>query len=230
MTTASNTPKSDEVVLGDKNVETSSYDRFKGQAGETYRLAFLSKTLTRGMVHYFNNRGYRCLSTPEKQAICCEHMGSAQQKFGLTLFQYTTDGAGDVVDPAKLQGKIKFWLITEARYEELTAIHKRWPLLDVGFTEKQCDLIAKCTENQFQKMGFTPCPDAHWKKNEEWYKQLKVKEAKAKEKLNSLFGRRSNDEELRVVLGISTGAGKPPTQGVDIDLSDVVETQGSEKK
>lgn len=230
MTTASSTPQSDEVVLGDKNVETSSYDRFKGAAGETYRLAFLSKTLTRGLVHYFNNRGYRCITTPDKRAVCCDQMGSAQQKFALILFQYTTDGAGDVVDAAKLQGKIKFWLITEARYEELTTIHKRWPLLDSGFTEKQVDLVVKCTESQFQKMAFTPCPDAHWKKNEGWYKQLKDKSEKAKEKLNMVFGRRCNEEELRVVLGLSAGSSKSPTQGADIDLSDVVDTPGSEKK
>lgn len=214
----------DEVTLGDKSVEISTFERYKGRKGQTDCLAVISSVLSRAFVHWYNNKGFRCLSTPEKRAICCSQLGEPEQKFGLVLFQYSVDQDGNYIDMSKLQGKSRLWVISETRYEELSNIHRKWPLLDAGFGQKQHDLVVKCTEEAYQRMTFTPCPDAHWKKKQSWYDAVKGKEAKAREKLKLALGRQLNELEVMELLGASVPAQTGSTQNAsDIDLSDVLE-------
>ena len=221
----------DQVTLGDPKVKTTSYERYKGRTNQTDRVAFLSRKLTKANTHYYddgakNKLMFTCLSTPEKPAICCKHLGEAQQRFGLVLYQYTTDHDGELADSAKAQGRILYWSISETRYKELSRLDKQFPLL--SDSDDQRDLLINCTEESFQKMTFTPCAEAQWRKKPEWVKQLRAKEEVAAVKLKSVLGRKVLESELRDRFGLdqelAPEGSKPPTMAADdIDLGSVLE-------
>jgi len=221
-------PKSgtDEVTLGDKNVETSQFDRYKGAKGRTDRIAILSATLIRGYRHYHpgKSRSFRAPDTPEIAALVTEELGPPEQRFALTLFHYLTDNDGNLIDPTKCQGRVKTWAISEARYEELSNLHRSWPLLDLGWGSGQHDMLLACTEEQYQRMNFTPCPEAHWKKKESWYKALKEKEISAQPKVKMTLGRKMSDTEIMEMLGTALPSQTGGTDNAgDVDLSDIVD-------
>lgn len=218
----------DQVDLADKKVETNQFDRYKGRKDVTDRIAILSSKLVRTFTYYLELPGKKVLfrqpKSEEVLALCRERLGEPQQRFGLVLFHYRTDEKGLFADPKKCQGRPKLWVWSEARYEEISNIQRSgWPLTDAGFVEKQVDLQITCTEENFQRMQFTPCPEAHWKRNEKWYKALKEKEAKAKDKLKLALGREMSDLEIMSLFGASVPSQTGDTaNAADIDLSDVL--------
>lgn len=218
--------KVDQVTLGDKNVETSQFDRYKGHKGVTDRITILSSKLIRGYNYYIEGKKttFRAPENPEVLALCKKHLGEPTQKFALTLFKYLTDQDGALLDDTKCQGKVMLWSISESRYEELSAISKSWPLMDNGFNEPQSDLMVKCTEEQFQRMSFTPTPTAHWKSKQSWYDALKAKEAKSHERLRMTLGRQLTDLQIMELLGTSVPSQTGGTDRAgDVDLSDVLD-------
>lgn len=218
----------DQVTLGDKRVETSTFDRYKGEKGRIDRIALVSKTLIRGWSYWYEGGGKkRTFAAPknaEALAFCKKVLGEPEQRFGVLLFHYLTDDKGELIEPEKLKGKIKTWVWSETRYEELTNMNRQWPLLDGGFDAKQVDLIIRCTESTFQRMGFTPTPTAHWKTKKQWYDAIVGKAEKAKPKLKMALGKQLSDQEIMALLG---GGNVSPTKGGDsagdVDLSDVVD-------
>lgn len=215
----------DPVTFGDKNVETTQFERYRGVKGRTDRVALLSSKLQRSFSYFVTGTGrFRVPKDDDLRKMLRDQLGEPLQRFGLTLFHYLTDDAGALIDTEKLKGRVKLWLISEARYEELSGIHRNWPLLDQGFSEKQMDLQIVCSEEKFQRMTFTPFPEAQWKKKEAWYKALHKRELQAQEKVKVALGREFGRQEILDVLGASTA----PTQGTadnagDIDLSDVAD-------
>lgn len=214
----------DQVSLNDKRVDIQTFDRYKGRKNVTDRIAILSTTLVRARTHYVEakKKTVRCHSTPQKQAICCKHLGEPEQKFGLVLFQYTTDDSGAMLTDERLSGKIKLWVISESRYAELSQIHREFPLLDSGYGEAQMDLLMKCTEEQWQRLTFTPCRDAFFKKKKEWYDALKLKEAKAKAKLGKAMGNELTELELMELLEVAPTHSPSKGQGGDVNIGDDV--------
>jgi len=218
----------DQVTLGDKAVETSQFDRYKGTLNRTDRIAIISTTLTRGYRYYMEAKrsSFRAPTNPETLKLVKASLGEPEQRFGLVVFHYLTDEAGNLIDTTKCQGKIKVWSISESRYEELSGLHRTWPLLDSaeGFAGKQVDLQIRCTEEKFQRMTFTPCPDAQWKKKEAWYNALKEKEAKARDKLKLTLGKQLTDHEILDLLGTALPSQTGGTQNAgEVDLSDVLD-------
>lgn len=219
----------DVVALGDKRVETSTFDRYKGRKGVTDRIAFISSSLIRTYTFYYegNNqkRTFRAPTNPETLAFVKKQLGEPDQKFGLLLFHYTTDDNGELLTPEKLSGKVKLWVWSEARYDEIVALNRQWPLMDTGFDGKQYDLQVKCTEEQYQRMNFTPCPSAHWKTKQTWYDTIKAKEPKALPRLRQALGRQMTDQEIMGLLG-GAGNGVAPAStdaAGEVDLSDVID-------
>lgn len=216
----------DFVTLGDKSVETSNFDRYKGRKGEVDRVGFISSSLMRGYSYYYEAKkmSFRAPTNPETLKFVKEQLGAPTQYFGLTLFHYQTDEDGQLLVEEKLQGKVKTWKISESRYEELSSMHRQWPLLDAGPDEPQVDLVIKCSEEQYQRMTFSPTPKAHWKSKSSWYEALKKKEILSKEKLKLALGPIRSDEEILSILG---GTLKSQTGGTenagDIDLSDIID-------
>lgn len=220
------------VGFGDKNVQLSTFDRYKGRKGYTDRVAFICGGIERAFSYFHNNKLFRFPESAEMQKLCRDTLGEPAQRFGLIMFHYTTDQDGNLPTDAdgnvisKLGGQVKLWAVSETRYAELSGIAKQWPLLDSGFGEKQVDLTFKCTEEQFQKMNITPCPEAFWKTKQAWYDAVVAKLPKAQEKLAFVLGRTLSDMEIMDLLGAST-ATSPSTGSTsnagDVDLSDIVD-------
>ena len=216
------------VTFGDKRIETAQFDRYKGRKGITDRVSIISSNLMRVWTYFYEGRGqksmFRAPTDPETLALCREVIGEPDQRFGLVLFHYLTDESGEMIDDTRCRGKIKLWRISEARYEELSNLHRQWPLLDGGFGETQSDLMIQCTEEQFQRMTFTPTPGAHWKKKEAWYKALKEREARAQDKLALAMGRKLDTEEIKTLLGVATPGVTGSTDNADdLDLADIMD-------
>ena len=219
----------ESVGLADKRVETSNYDRYKGRANVTDRIGIISSDLQKSYTHTAKDvkEGRRtiflCLSTAAKKAVCCEVLGAPIQRFGLILFKYLTDEQGNLADNTKLQGKPLFWAISESRYEELSAIHRSWPLTDTGPDKPQVDLKIRCTDDKWQRMTFTPEPEAHWKKKDGWYKALKEKVSQGQDKLKVIVGRKLTEDEVKDIIGVGQPvSSKPPTQAGEIELGEDV--------
>lgn len=219
----------DHVTLGDKTVETNQFDRYKGRLNVVDRIAILSTTLIRAYTYYYEGNGkkttFRIPTNAETLAFVKKTLGEPTQRFGLILFHYKTGDDGILLDETKCQGRPKLWVISEARYEELSNIHRQWPMLDAGVGAPQHDLQIKCSEEKFQRMNFTPCPTAHWKTNPKWYAALKERESKAQERLKLAMGRTMTDMEIMSLLG---GTSAPNVTGAvgnsdELDLSDVIE-------
>lgn len=218
----------DEVSLNDKRVELNTFDRYKGRKNVTDRIVILSSTLVRARTHYHETSNgkkkstFKCLSTPGKQAVCCQYLGDPDQKFGLTLLQYTTDEQGQLLTDEKLSGKVKLWVLSETRYAELSQIHREWPLLDAGFDKPQYDLTVKCTEEQYQKMTFTPCKETQYKKKKEWYDFMKQKELKSRDRLTKALGYPLTELEIMELLEVDKGGAAPTGPAAEIDVGDVL--------
>lgn len=224
-TSKSELPDGDAVVLGDKRVEISSFDRYKGRKDYTDRVALIWPTLTRAYVYFHNKRLIRAPKEPDLLALMRKHLGEPQQRFGVPIFRYATAQDGSLLEPAKCQGKVMLWGITERRFEDLTKINQAWPLLDSGFDEKQLDLSITCKEENFQNFTMQPLPEAHWKKKENWYKAIVARAKLAQDKMSIVLGRHLTRDEILQTLG--AGPMSPPTGGTenaaDIDLSDVID-------
>lgn len=217
----------DQVGLDDKRVDIQSYDRYKGRKGVTDRIALISPVLLRVRVHYnrVKKKTFQCLSTPTLQQVCCTVMQDPEQRFGVVLFHYTTDADGNLLVEDKLTGKVKLWIWSESRYSELSQVHRQFPLLAVDFASPQMDLMCKCTEEGFQKMVFTPCRDAFWKKKKEWYDFLMKKEGKAKPRLQKAMGVTLTLEEVKALLEIDAPVSANPSAGdVALDINDILDT------
>jgi len=216
----------EEVTLGDKRVEILSVDRYKGRKNIVDRVGIISSSLIRRLTFFHEGASKKTTfiapENPQTLELVKKQLGEPVQKFGLLLFHYVTDDKGALFDDTKLKGKIKAWPISETRYEELSGIHGKWPLMDAGFDQKSYDLEIKCTEEQFQRMSFTPCPESHWKKKQEWYKYIKDREPKAREYLLRAIGRKMTDAEILELLGaaIPSQTGGSDRAG-DIDISDI---------
>lgn len=220
----------DSVTLGDKRVETSNFLRYKGRKDVTDRIAIVSSSLWRGWNYYYQNGNkktlFRAPTDAETLKFCKQELGEPSQRFSLVVFHYQTDEEGNLLDESKLRGRLKIWALSETRYEELTALHKKWPLLDSGFGEKQVDISIHCSEEKFQKMTMTPCPEAFWKKQQAWYDALKSKSGKAEESAKKALGRELTNPEIMDLLGAPSNIDNP-TAGKDsdgdLDLSDLSE-------
>jgi len=215
-----------EVTLADPTVETSQFPRYKGTKDKTDRVAIISKTLSRAFRYYHegSKKSFRAPESAEMLEKCREAMGEPEQRFGLVLFHYLTGEDGVMASEEKCQGKVKIWSISEARYEELSALHRSWPLLDGGFAEPQNDILIACSEEKYQRMTFTPTPKPHWKKKQKWYDTLKERERKAQEKVQMALGWKLTDAEIMDLLGMASAVaatGSLENAG-EVDLTDVL--------
>lgn len=216
----------DEVSLNDKRVEITTYDRYKGRKGITDRIAVISKNLIRAHTHYVQkgDRGstFRCLSTKDHQAVCCDTLGTPDQKFGLVLFHYLTDENGSLLTEEKCAGKVKLWVISDTRYAELSQVHKEFPLLASPFEDPQVDLLIKCTEDKFQKMTFTPTKISQYRKKKEWYDAVLAMELKARPRLAKAMGQELTELDVMDLLKIDAPMRSPSMSAADLDVGDVL--------
>lgn len=217
----------DQVSLGDKNVDIQQFERYKGRKGQTDRIGFVSKTLLRGWRFYVEAKraSFRAPTDPVTLKRVTDVLGQPEQRFALVLFHYATDDKGALLDEAKCAGKLKLWVLSEARYLEISNLAREWPLLDSGPDGAQHDLMVTCTEEKYQRMQFQPTKNAQWKTKPNWYEAISEKAKSATAKLPLALGRQLNDAEIIELLGLAPATGVAPgstAHAGDIDLSDIV--------
>jgi len=218
----------DQVTLGDKRVDIQTFDRYKGRKGAKDRLAIISPSLARAVVHYYREKKKTVIcqtKNPATPADCCVQLGSPEQTFGMILFHYSTDPEGNFFEGMedKLSGRVKFWKVSETRYSELSSIHKQFPLLAPDFASPQHDLIVYCTEENYQRMTFTPCAAAHWKKKQEWFTHLQALVKKGWPKLQKAMGSDMDEAELKQLLEIdAVPAANPSAASAPIRVDDIL--------
>lgn len=211
-----------EDFTSDK-VTISTFDRYKGIGGRTDRIAIISPKITRALVHFHNQKGFRCLTTDEANpAICCQSKGAPEQKFGVVVFQYTTDETGALVDDQRCKGLPKLWVISESKFGEIRNVARQWPLLDKGDGTEQYDLLIKCTDDKWQRMDMSPCRNAHWKAKPEWAAAVRNLVPKATERLQRTVGQERDEAEVKEILGIQTALRQDQGGANEVDLSDVM--------
>lgn len=224
----------DEVKFGDTNVEFLTLDKYRGRKGVTDRIALVSSGMLRGISHFAGGdakgkggKMFICFTQKgQPPAFCCVEKGQPKQYFALPVFHYVTDNEGNILVPEKCQGQLKVWRIPENRYKELSALASKWAILDSGFAAKQYDILTTTTDEDFQKMTFVPCPEAHWKSREGWYTHLSQKAKGARAAVADSLGQKLTEQAVRVLFGFKVPATDSPNAAslpaTDIKLDDLV--------
>lgn len=196
----------DSVGFGDKTVELSNFERYKGVKGRTDRIAILSPKLKRAYRFHVQakQRSFQAPTNPETLEKVKALLGEPEQVFGMVLFHYSTGEDGLLLDPEKLAGKVKLYRISESRYSSLSAIANEWPLMDTGEAEAQVDLLFKCTDDKFQRMEISVTREAHFKKKDVWYKALQGKLRLAESKIDFVLGEKLTDTQIFELLGVAS--------------------------
>lgn len=220
------------VTFGDPTVELTQVDRYKGIKGRTDRIAILSTLVLKAHRYYdeATKQKFRAPADKELMEALRKQRGEPEQRFAVVIFVYETNDQGELLEPEKLKGKVRIWEFSEARYAQLSQTAAQWPLLDFdkdtkagGHKVKQIDFLAKCTEERFQRLEFTPLPTAHWKsKDEKWYLALKAKESKTQKQASQALGKDLEKDEVMKLLGMAAPAASGNTDNAgDIDLGSV---------
>jgi len=172
-------------------------------------------------VHYnekFKNLGvFFCLSKPGHTEVCCENAGKPTLKIGMLVVHYQTDKSGALNKPFNYV--VKPWIFSEAKYNSLKMKNKEFPLISH-------DLMVTCTEEDYQKLDFSPCKDAAWRANSDVENQILDEAASMMQTLQRELGRERNLDELREAFGLSSGAVPADTPSAD-DLSELLAQFGN---
>jgi hypothetical protein len=145
----------------DDEVTTGDYASYKGVKGRTDRIGFLaSRDLAWGRTHYVEKGDMKgfflCDSVFEKAggqevakhlAACCQKLGPPKKRFAATVIHYTTNDKGVVIHPFSYS--LKVWRINEILFDQIRTLGREHPL-------EQCDIWAKCTDDQYWKYELTP--------------------------------------------------------------------------
>lgn len=228
MSEATNTNVDSVDDFDDASVKVHTFAKYGGIAGQTDRLAIITKkgNIVRAFVHFYNGKGFVCL-TPKggADAICCERCGPPDMKFGVVVFQYATNGQGELVSEDSCQGTPKLWIFSDKKWVDLKAIGVEFPLLDSGADAEQVDIKINCEDTKWQKMKMTCTRNAHYKTNPAWHATISALCDKAHIKLQQTIGKARTLDEVREILGVQVqlaqDGGNAPSE--EVDLSDVME-------
>lgn len=217
---------------GDIGKKTS---RFKGKAGETYRVSFpWTKETSAGPVvkftacerHYLAGVGYFLAKGPEFAKLA----GPAKQAVATIIVVWPTDKSGQVNGQALANGEgieVSSWVFSSERYDQLKRRNNEFPL-------HQFDLTMACTDTQYQKMDLSPC------KNSTFASLLASDKARAKEivaginasiadlekNIKNELARDLSLDKLREKMGgasASAGSGGGVTDDVDAVLNNLLD-------
>jgi hypothetical protein len=216
-----------EYGFDDESIKQYDFELYKGRKGVTDRIGLLALPLG-ARVHFKPGIGYlQCLSkwTSQivagakldvcvKRAACCVHCDSPRKRFITPIVQYATQPNGQLT-PTFGYG-LKAFLYSDDKYIAMRGIHSEFSLLDH-------DLLVTCTEEQYQKLTMAPCKQALWKSEKlpkELREEIKLWVDSQRPKMGRMLGKKLNENELLVKLGIATPQATVAA-GVDAPMVDV---------
>lgn len=145
--------------------------RFKGEAGNTYRISFIwfeglmdgkinfgtkespnAPLFLGAQVNYIANVGYIVNKGPEYTKLAGE---APRSRIGTVIVVWPTDKNGKLNKEALAKGEdeVVRWIFSNDKYQSLMRIHQEFPL-------SQHDVTMTCTDSSYQKMTFTPCRES----------------------------------------------------------------------
>ncbi len=217
---------------GDVGKKTS---RFKGKAGETYRVSFpWVQDGPNGPTvkfigcerHYVAGVGYFLAKGPEFTKLA----GPAKQAVGTIIVIWPTDKNGSLNRDAIAKGEgieVASWVFSAERYDQLRRRNNEFPL-------NEYDLTMACTDGQYQKMDLSPCKNstfADLAKSEkprakEIVSAITAQMAEIAKNLKSELARDMTLDKLREKMGgaaASAGSGGGVSEDVDQVLNNILD-------
>jgi len=166
--------------------------RFKGKDNETYRMSFAwwpgletstldmdaeTPTFVGCTRNYIPGVGYIMNKGPEYTKIAG---GPPKTSISTIIVVWPTDSKGQLDKAAFQEGRFEVmpWVFDQGKYEHMETIHGNFHL-------GKHDLVAKCTDSQYQKMQFSPAP-------ENVLRKLRDSGDKGKDRFDALMGQIQN--------------------------------------
>jgi len=224
----------------------STIKRFKAKGGESYRFTLAwwpvkedgtldmdtsTPRFKAAIRNYVKDVGYVVNHGPEFTKLIGEEGRAAIST--VIIVWPTRDGLLDKEAFGKLQGEVMIWTISKEKYNHLKKIAAN------GFPFGKFDLSADCTDTQYQKMTFSPCPEnllrnilgAQKAKVKEWGAKLIEKITQAGDRVESELAKNLTIQELKERMSGSSGGNGPVaatgavgTDDIDGMIDDVLES------
>lgn len=138
------------VEFGSQTSDLLNRMRFRMNAGEKKRIAFLEDALVRAEVHY--RRSYFFCLGPECPACNFE---DPKVRYGAHIFVYNLVDEYEPADP--VSGQIKFWTFGTDKYPNLSGIAST-----VGKDLRKVDIGLECIEQTYQRFSIVSLNDLIW--------------------------------------------------------------------
>lgn len=200
---------SDNVeTFGFENEEIKGgiYDKYKGKKGEVHRIGIVytdPKAMFAGAKIHFNTRFFLC-----KKSICCEKLGPPKWRVGAVLCKYSTDRSGNLRTPFAYE--LLPWMFSEQTYMKLKNVNAEFPLATH-------DIKISCTNDEYQHLDITPCNEIIWTTKDALKKQVLEEAKPIWEYVKRGLASDLSVEEIKELLGLSTGGGQDPTTNLNLD-------------
>lgn len=226
-----------EYGFADESVKQYEFELYKGRKGQTDRLGLLRDTGPLGArVHFKEGIGYFvCLSefksmetspgkfvdSPVRIAVCCKACEGARKRFVIPIIRYGTDASGRMLK--ELSYQLMAWVYTDDKFIMMRTLNQEFPL-------NKHDVLVTCTEESYQKLTIQACKEslvrhANWPADS---KQTLTSWAQSMApKMGRLLGKRYNEQELLVKLGLAQPAAAAATVRMDapmVDIADLLKT------
>jgi hypothetical protein len=201
-----------------KDVRDNTIPKFKGEKGREDVIGFAwdipSEIFRMAKGHYSktHQKGWMCLSDEEKgiQEVCCsyEYDGNeAKTKVGcpIVVYKYEKDSSSGQIKITGIKDVI-VWTFSPKVFQQLRGIYLEHGLVDI---------VASCTNTDFQNFTFVPRKGSAWTGSEKYKEFVKTKATKIYTILPKLLYTKHSLSEIREYLGISSGSSDAST-GLDL--------------
>lgn len=173
-----------DVNLGDEKLMSRSdgLDILRPEKGQVVRFSplFVHLSPKRAFNHYIEKKGtYRCLSTPENTAVCCQKLGESQPQIVALVLHYTnadkktgkypvlSQTADGKKQYAAIEWDIKFVRLSKPAFQKLSRLVPE----DQDAKDPDLDIIMFHRDNGIG-YDFSTVSAARWKRNPELVKEV----------------------------------------------------------
>lgn len=139
------------VPLG-KHVKRFPIEKLKGVEGVVYRIGLLAHEALVVKFHYEKGIGpFYCFG-----GKCCAVNGFPMSRYVLPCVKYNTDLQGKPIQPIE-NFEISFLQLPEDKYTQIAESAEAYDLTQIDFK-------VTCSDSEYQKINFTNCGEALWRK------------------------------------------------------------------
>lgn len=156
-----------EVVAMGTVINSKVVEKYKAVAGRVDRIAVLVDTPVVTKFHYIDDVGYViCFG-----GACCDADPSpAKVRYLFPIIKYQGDEKGRISKSCGYE--VQVLSVGKETYESLVAIHET-SIEEEGTGITQFDLKINCTDEQYQKLNFTPTTSSTWRTRPDMIEDIK---------------------------------------------------------